>query len=100
MLARLSPSVDIARACNMVKITAEHVDQMLHPYQGPNGESAGYQAVLIPLRNQLLGDFRQSAVIMVSVSLIMLLMACLNISNLMLVRLLALSHELNMRRAL
>jgi predicted permease len=100
MLARLRPDVNIGRARNAVNITAAHINQTLHPYSGPNGENVGYRAVVVPIREQLLGDFRQGAIIMIAVSFTMLLMACVNLSNLMLVRLFARRDELDMRRAL
>ena len=66
MLARMRPGIGIEAAQASVTAAAAHVEEILHPYRGPNGEDGGYHAIVIPLREQLLGDFRTGALILLS----------------------------------
>lgn len=45
MLARLLPGIGIPAAQASVTAAAQHVEESIHPYRGPNGEDAGYHAI-------------------------------------------------------
>jgi putative ABC transport system permease protein len=86
MLARLKSGVGLATAQSSVTAAARHVEETLHPYRGPNGEDAGYRAVVVSLRSQLLGEFRTGTLVLFGAVSLVLLIACVNVANLLLAR--------------
>lgn len=59
-----------------------------------------YGVMLIPMRKELLGDVQSAAIILFCAVLFVLLIACVNIANLQMVRVLARRKELAIREAL
>jgi putative ABC transport system permease protein len=100
MLARLSPGVSIQAAQAYVAATAARLKQTVRPYEGPNGEDGGYRATAISLRHQLMHDFRTGTLILMSAAALVLLIACVNVANLLLARTAAREKEVTIRRAL
>ena len=100
MLARMRPGISLAAAKASIVDTAKHVDQTVRPYRGPNGEDGGYRANVFSLRNQLLGDFRTGSLLLLAASAFLLLIACVNVANLLLARAAAREKEIAIRRAL
>ncbi len=86
MIALLRPGVSLRTAQSALDAAAKHVDETDHPYAGPHGEDAGYGAVVITLHDQLLGEFRTVTLLLLSAVAVVLLIACVNVANLMLVR--------------
>jgi putative ABC transport system permease protein len=100
MIARLRPGVSIEAAQAAVDAAVRHLIETDHPHYGPNGEDPGFRARVISLRDQLLGDFRQTTLILLSAVAALLLIACVNVANLLLVRAVAREKETTVRRAL
>ena len=100
MVARLRPGVSIAAAQSALNAVAKHVDETLHPYNGPHGEDAGYRVQVVSFRDQFLGDFRTVTWILLCAVAAVLLIACVNVANLLLVRAVSREKETTVRRAL
>ncbi len=100
MLARMRPGIGIAAAQASIADTAKHVEQTIRPYRGPNGEDGGYRARVFSLRNRLFGDFQTGTLLLLAASALLLLIACVNVANLLLARAAAREKETAIRRAL
>ncbi len=86
MLARMRPGIGIAAAQASITAAARHVEDTVRPYRGPNGEDGGYQARVTSLRNRLLGEFRTGTLLLLSAVSLLLLVACVNVANLLIAR--------------
>jgi len=100
MIARLKSGVSIEAAQSALTAAARHVDETGHPYRGPHGEDAGYRVKVISLHDQLLGEFRTVTLILLCAVAAVLLIACVNVANLLLVRAISREKETTVRRAL
>lgn len=100
MLALVRPGMNLEAAQNSVRVTASRMKQTIHPYEGPNGEDGGYTARAISLHDQLLGSFRTGTLILIASVGLVLLIACVNVANLLLARTAGREKEIALRRAL
>jgi putative ABC transport system permease protein len=100
MLARLAPGVSVSAAQSAMDAAAKHFDETTHPYRGPQGEDAGYRVRVVSLHDEVLGSFRSATLILIWAVAAVLLIACVNVANLLLVRAIAREREIAVRRAL
>jgi len=100
MLARLKPGVSLAAAQSALSAAAKHVDETEHPYSGPHGEDAGYGVTVVTLHDQFLGAYRTITLLLLAAVAVVLLIACVNVANLLLVRAVSREKETTIRRAL
>jgi putative ABC transport system permease protein len=100
MIARLRPGVTIEAAQSEMDAIAQHLEETLHLYRGPNGEDPGYRVKVISLHEQLLGQFRTATILLLAAVVAVLLIALANVANLLLVRAVSREQEFSVRRAI
>jgi putative ABC transport system permease protein len=94
VIARLKPGVSVQQAQSDMTAVARHIEE-----QNPvTNEGLGVK--LIPMREGLAGDYRKALLILMGVVGMVLLIACVNVANLLLARASARTKEVAIRTAL
>ena len=99
MIARLRPGGSIAGVeAEMRTIIQRNVERL--PQRRPFVEQSGFRAYAVPIRDQLVGDVRTPLYLLQAGVFLVLLIACVNVANLMLIRASERQRELALRMAL
>jgi putative ABC transport system permease protein len=99
-LARLKSGVSPALAQAQMHLIAADLKQRFHAGMGPHGEDGGYDAVVIPLREELYGAIRPTLYALGGASAILLLLGLANTALLWMGRAAARRKEAAVRLAL
>jgi len=94
VIGRLKPGVDIRAAQSELSAISTRLEQ-LYPE-----DDKGWGATIIPLRQQLVGDVRPALLVLLGAVAFVLLIACANVANLVLGKILARKKEIAIRSAL
>ena len=94
VVARLNPSASLAEARSELETIAGRLEES---YPGTN---KGWGVTVVPLYQRFTGDVRQTMVLLAVTVAFLLLIACANLANLLLIRAIARRRDTAMRKAL
>ena len=100
VLARLKPGVTLAQSREHMNALGQRFERELRGYRGPNGEDGGWHISVTPLQEAAVGGSRRALLVLLFSVALLLLLACANVANLLLMRSARRHRELAIRAAL
>jgi len=100
VLARLKPGVTLEQARAHMNALGQRFERELSGYRGPNGEDGGWRITVTPLQEEIVGGSRRALLVLLFSVGLLLLIACANVANLLMMRSAKRHKELAIRAAL
>ena len=100
VLARLKPGVTLEQSRSHMNLLGQRFERELSGYRGPNGEDGGWRITVTPLQEEIVGGSRRALLVLLFSVGLLLLIACANVANLLMMRSAKRHKELAIRAAL